>query len=607
MKTINFNNIDPNYGVATLVVILHGCMRRASNLSSVENVVRGAWPQADIYRPELPTSLFSMANPNSIVAKLLTDIDEKFNKAQRNNLPYKNIVLVGHSFGALLARKLYLVACGEVSRSPLEPEFRNNFSLSNCKLISPKTWAVKVSRIVLLAGMNRGWTISHHLSLKNIAFGLLGNVLHHIIHVGTRRTLLIFKVRRGSEFITQLRIQWLLMRRRSAVVQQDTVPNSIISSGNALTIQLLGSQDDIVSPDDNVDLVSGGDFIYLDVPYSGHANVVEMEDAVLGSTRANVFLQALCGSIEELKLKTVLPSDDRFAMPDLKITKIIFVIHGIRDFGYWTHKIARRVMQKAMLSRLGTEAPKWGTETSSYGYFPILPFIFTWYRRQKVEWFMDQYTEALARYPNASFSYVGHSNGTYLLTKALELYPCCSFDNIVLAGSVVRRDYDWQRFLKGNPPRIKAVLNFVATGDWVVAFFPKFFEYFNWQDLGSSGHDGFLITQRTPLIFQIEYVKGGHSAAIQESVWDTIAEFIVTGKVNISEVHPILKKRSTWIAILGRFPPLAWMSILIIVWSIWQIINFLICHLVPLTLQDFTRGFAMAMYFILLWLIITRV
>ena len=105
-------------GSATLVVLLHAYTHRACNLASVEDVVRRAWPKADVYRPDLPASLFSMANPNEIVAKLLIDIDEKYLEAQRKAVPYENIVLVGHSLGALLARKLYVVACGEVLDAP---------------------------------------------------------------------------------------------------------------------------------------------------------------------------------------------------------------------------------------------------------------------------------------------------------------------------------------------------------------------------------------------------------------------------------------------------------------------------------------------------------
>ena len=51
----------------------------------------------------------------------------------------------------------------------------------------------------------------------------------------------------------------------------------------------------------------------------------------------------------------------------------------------------------------------------------MLPFLLSAYRRKNVEWLMDRYTEVVARYPNATVSYIGHSNGTYLLAKALEL------------------------------------------------------------------------------------------------------------------------------------------------------------------------------------------
>jgi hypothetical protein len=45
-----------------------------------------------------------------------------------------------------------------------------------------------------------------------------------------------------------------------------------------LVVQLLGSQDDLVAPEDNVDLISGGDFLYPDVPYSGHASIIKLDD-----------------------------------------------------------------------------------------------------------------------------------------------------------------------------------------------------------------------------------------------------------------------------------------------------------------------------------------
>lgn len=39
------------------------------------------------------------------------------------------------------------------------------------------------------------------------------------------------------------------------------------------------------------------------------------------------------------------------------------------------------------------------------------------------------------------------------------------------------------------------MLNYVASGDWVVAFFPKAMELLGIQDIGSAGHDGFRAFQ----------------------------------------------------------------------------------------------------------------
>jgi pimeloyl-ACP methyl ester carboxylesterase len=162
----------------------------------------------------------------------------------------------------------------------------------------------------------------------------------------------------------------------------------------------------------------------------------------------------------------------------------------------------------------------------------MLSFLLPARRRAKVEWLMDQYAEAKALYPEAEFSFVGHSNGTYLLADALKRYPSCRFKHVVFAGSVVSTNYPWPDFLnrgsgeEGHHPQVKAILNYVATHDWVVAFFPKALQMLPKalqkilrQDLGSGGHDGFAKLPQ-PSRQQVEYVYGGHSAALNEKNWD---------------------------------------------------------------------------------------
>lgn len=599
MKTENFlTNNSPH----TLIIILHGISNAAKDLLPVENTIIKAWPSAKICRPKMHTSSFSMKDPNTIVATLLSHIDDEVEQARQRGHPYDNIILVGHSFGGLIVRKLYVVACGEVLRAPLEEQYKKPGKTSSAS-IPPREWAAKISRIILLAGMNRGWRISHHISLLQAISWQLLTVFCNLTHLLTRRWPLVITIRRGAQFITQLRIQWLLMRRRAGTPQDCAHPDSPNWPGNAVTVQLLGSRDDMVAPEDNVDLVSGGDFIYLDVPYSGHVNIIEMDDCVFGPERARVFLFALRGSVAQLKQEAVVPSDENFATPDEEIKRVVFVIHGIRDLGHWTHQIARRIKKRS-----GQHLSEWATETSSYGYFPMLPFISPWYRRLKVEWLMDQYAEALARYPNATFSYVGHSNGTYLLAKALELYPCCAFENIVFAGSVVRKSFDWSRFLKSSPPKAGAILNFVATSDWIVAVFPKFFQQLKLQDLGSAGHDGFILNEQLPNVYQIRYIHGGHGAAIQEPIWDVIADFIVSGTVDAGKIPDTTAKNSPAVKLLGNFSYIAWLLILAAIWGIWLGIKALIAYFVPdMNCRSFATGFALAAYLVLLWLALTRI
>lgn len=146
---------------------------------------------------------------------------------------------------------------------------------------------------------------------------------------------------------------------------------------------------------------------------------------------------------------------------------------------------------------------------------------------------MDMYVGARARYPKAEFSYVGHSNGTYLVARALQDYPAARFRNVLFAGSVVRRDYDWDKFFKAN--RVSKVLNMVATKDWVVALFPMGLEpmrqIFDLGGAGSGGFDQAALGRvpEVPNLKQVRYVKGAHSAGLVETQWPHIANFIVNG------------------------------------------------------------------------------
>src|SRR5262249_31338888 len=146
-----------------------------------------------------------------------------------------------------------------------------------------RPWVDKVKRIVLLAGMNRGWSISHHMSPSRAIEMRAGVAIGYILDRIFGHPPLILSIRRGSPFITQLRLQWLAMEQAKA--------NGDKSVGGVQTVQLLGAIDDVVSPDDNIDLITGSRFSHLEVPESGHLNVIAMDDTDVGRKRQRVLIE----------------------------------------------------------------------------------------------------------------------------------------------------------------------------------------------------------------------------------------------------------------------------------------------------------------------------
>lgn len=530
-----------------LVVFFHGYNGGPKDLDHVVAAAREAYTittagpglKPDTYVP--PLSLQGFTHPLDIVkeqAEVIAGLDA------RRPGRYAEIVLVGYSIGSLLTRKLYVYAMGEQPGSPFEDELWDGVPYR--WPVRSQVWAAKVARIVLLAGVNKGWQVGHHMSLWQSLWRVplvwLAAVLAWLGAVAT-----MLRLRRGSPFVSQLRLNWLALVANPAV-------------RTPLTVQLLGSVDDEVDPDDAIDLATGADFVYLDVPRTGHRSVVDMRpNCRAGWTRRDRFKKALAAPPGRLR-RMSLPPADVTVKPDASVEQVVFVMHGIRDLGHWTHKVARRVMKlwQPTASRRGRVPTKCASVTATYGYFPMLPFLLPGGRLRKVDWFLDRYVEARAAYPNAAFHFVGHSNGTYLLARALTLTPACRFERVVFVGSVARTDLGWAEFSRRR--QVGGVLNFVATADAVVATFPNAMELVRVQDLGGAGHRGFTALSTADQLV----VRGGHSAGVREKHWDVIARFVADG-VRPPHTQPWYhSRRSIWVRALGWCSPLVWAAIALV-------------------------------------------
>jgi pimeloyl-ACP methyl ester carboxylesterase len=598
-----------------LIVVLHGLSKSPADMQGVINSSHEARPDADILALPLPYGGRCGIVAVRSAARIAADVAERIEAAIKEHREdkerpgdYRRFILVGHSFGGVLARKVAIIANGEQPDAPFEPPLDGS---KGRDWRNGTDWGPRIERIILLAGMSRGWLPESARDWKTAAIWTVGSWLGELLNLFSLGFLqpTISGIRQGAAFIVQTRLQWLALtkaRSRHPSPHMGSPPASENSEPDAsiLCVQLLGAADDLVAPDDSVDFACdlsdarGAPFVLVELPFATHENAhvmtkptheqreqierVVTQDTLVDVCKQNqlifqarwiLFGRAVSQSRHQLKEIAIDPkhmTDMPALRPDFDVGHVVFVIHGIRDHGFWTQKIARVIKKEAEKTH-----KHFRSFTGSYGYFAMVPFVLPWVRRWKSEWLMDRYVEARALYPNAHISFVGHSNGTYLLARALRDYPAVRFERVVLAGSVIRRDFDWMTQLtpvsNDKPPRVSALLNYVATHDWVVAIFSKAFQPFRFVfDLGSAGHDGFNQYKcRHPRLFESHYIEGSHSAALAETQWDDIARFIVSGTPIPGPPDGDFKRqRRWWMVALG------WLSTALVIGLIVAVVWF---------------------------------
>jgi Lipase (class 2) len=502
-------------------------------------------------------SIFGNVRPEVIADRIAYEIDRYDAKGiGPTGRPYDRILLVGHSAGAQLLRKAVVFALGSLEDSEAKLAYR---------------WPCRVDRIVSLAGLDGGIPFAQRPANMSAPVFLAREIAYNVARV-FHTAKFIRALGRGEPFVANLRVQWIRLlhrppgdeqwlesRRASWLTAMDVRPSSAAREETPafpelpLVYQLVGDRDELVTRSDTVDdLLRSRTYIYRTVINANHASITRP------SKNEYVYREIVHA------LSSTAP--ERVAVKESDMTDVFYVIHGIRDLGStWTPGICEAIRTVAATDT--SAARKIRTVRSSYGYFSMLSFLLSPDRQKNVRWFMDIYTLMIARYPNAIHNFVGHSNGTHILSSALERYATCKMRNVVFAGSVAPCAFDCTKFQQA-----KQVSNDAGSADWVVGIFPHLFELIagilyrfdlgvpKWMDLGAAGFYGFYDDAVTNNL----WLAGTHGAALTHSNFQSIAESVTFGRD--CPPKPPTVKQSEGVLYLSK---LAWLVLPIIAALFW--------------------------------------
>src|SRR4030095_6223879 len=137
--------------------------------------------------------------------------------------------------------------------------------------------------------------------------------------------------------------------------------------------------------------------------------------------------------------------------------RVLFTLHGIRTHAAWQ----KALMELAHTRQWNCRSFRW-----SYGYFSVLQFLLPWQRASKVEWFRETYdseikSREVSLAQGQAPSIVAHSFGTFILGDALLANKHIRFDKVILCGSILPRDFPWDRLIDRG--QVQAVRNEYGT------------------------------------------------------------------------------------------------------------------------------------------------
>ncbi|MEQ8824258.1 MAG: hypothetical protein RIC14_07780 [Filomicrobium sp.] len=191
-------------------------------------------------------------------------------------------------------------------------------------------------------------------------------------------------------------------------------------------------------------------------------------------------------------------------------SELVILLHGIRSRGGWYEQVIDFL-----------ENSKFKVRNISCGRIGSVEFLFFLafgVEKYYVNRLHRQIVAAMSKEGSGACSIICHSFGTYLLSKVIEANQDLVFDRIILCGSVIPQEFEWERYSN----QFNEIINECGQNDTVVRLAPILS-----HKLGSTGRFGF----RNPLIQDRFHHNTGHgdffSRSFDLGLW---ARFIREGE-----------------------------------------------------------------------------
>lgn len=183
----------------------------------------------------------------------------------------------------------------------------------------------------------------------------------------------------------------------------------------------------------------------------------------------------------------------------------LIALHGIRTEGQWQQEL-QWLVDREFRHTIPFRNWKYGRILYSAMLPPLQRGIVTRFV-EDVRKSERQLVNVLSPGPAPAPDVVAHSFGTWVVANALTANPGLRLGHVVLVGSIIPRDWDWQRVF--NRSQVSGVLNYCGDRDLPVLLAKRFI-----PKAGASGRKGF--TRRHPRLLNVLYPGGTHSSAFAD-------------------------------------------------------------------------------------------